>query len=119
MNQEQMVSVWSGNFTDKKEFESYFELVYTEDGDVTSPFMQEFNIEYDEDFSEAVYEEVHKDYRNLLKDCSYAHSYRHHLPSLNKDMNTVMALYHFTYTGKQIEATQLQFIGAFPFESQE
>ncbi len=120
------VSLWVGKFPSIKELENYLLIAYTEDGDtIPSQFEKDFNIEYfDEDFSEAHYEEVkvHK-LSQLLEGCSYddvvipnfVEKYGEGLPT---NANSLILLYDFEHTKSRDddEIHRVKYVGSVQYE---
>jgi len=120
------VSLWVGKFSSIKELENYLLIAYTEDGDaIPSQFEKDFNIEYfDEDFSEAHYEEVkvHK-LSQLLEGCSYddvvipnfVEKYGEVLPT---NANSLILLYDFEHTKSRDddEIHCVKYVGSVQYE---
>lgn len=120
------VSLWVGKFSSIKELENYLLIAYTEDGDtIPSQFEKDFNIEYfDEDFSEAHYEEVkvHK-LSQLLEGCSYddvvipnfVEKYGEGLPT---NANSLILLYDFEHTKSRDddEIHRVKYVGSVQYE---
>lgn len=58
MEKANKVSVWLGNFDSKREFGNYMEEQFDEEGDMTSVFMSDFEIEFiDSQFQEVLYDD--------------------------------------------------------------
>jgi hypothetical protein len=67
MKKQQKVSLWIGHFTSKKALNNFLEEKYNDDGDVSSQFMQDFQIEYiDHDFQEVDFYE-----NETMKECQH------------------------------------------------
>lgn len=120
------VSLWVGKFSSIEELENYLLIAYTEDGDaIPSQFEKDFNIEYfDEDFSEAHYEndEVHK-FSQLLESCSYndvvipnfVEKFGENLPT---SANSMILLYDFEYnkSGTHDKTHPVKYVGSVRYE---
>ncbi|MER2172623.1 MAG: immunity 22 family protein [Psychrobacillus psychrodurans] len=120
------VSLWVGKFPSIKELENYLLIAYTEDGDtIPSQFEKDFNIEYfDEDFSEAHYEEVkvHK-LSQLLEGCSYddvviPNFVEKYGDALSTNANSLILLYDFEHTKSRDddEINRVKYVGSVQYE---
>lgn len=132
MEHEGYVSLWVGNVkTDDDRFD-YINLMYSDDGsEVTSNFLEDFNIdpdEFDEDFVESEhFEEKRAKVANILSGCSYDYNI---IPrfidligeTLTSKYNCAILLYNFQYKGniKSVEKTNYDFLflGSVKFNSQ-
>ncbi len=128
MEQEGFVSLWLGNVQSFEELDRLLTISYSDEGDlIPSIFAKHFEIDrYDDAVREAeYYEEVRRDLNRLLEDFSY---YDEIIPKFNalvqeelpNDINAVILLYNFKYTGKIVEAkissNYLRYIGSVEYQ---
>ncbi|AQY50656.1 hypothetical protein PWEIH_03446 [Listeria weihenstephanensis FSL R9-0317] len=113
------VSLWFGNF-EENNFNVYFEIKYTEDGDsAPSLFEKDFALGYyDRDLVEKFWSDDNsEDIEILLEDFSYDNQLIDHFRSVTIDepYNTVMLIYDYKYEGKtkisDYKSNKIRFIG--------
>ncbi|NMO94996.1 immunity 22 family protein [Paenibacillus lemnae] len=128
MEKEGFVSLWVGDVQSSEELDRILVVSYSDEGDfIPSIFAKHFEIHrYDDAVREAeYYEEASNDLNQLLEGFSYDDKI---VPSYNKlvqeelpdDINTVVLLYNFKYTGEIVEATiqsnYLRFLGTVEYK---
>ncbi|WP_339314133.1 immunity 22 family protein [Paenibacillus sp. FSL M7-0896] len=128
MEKEGFVSLWVGNVRSSEDLDNLLVVSYSVDGDfIPSIFAKHFEISrYDDAVREAeYYEEVSKDVDQLLEGFSYDHKIIPRFDALlqeelSNDINTVILLYNFKYTGEIVEATiqsnYLRFLGTVEYQ---
>lgn len=110
------VSIWFGKFPSQQAFDDYLALEYDEEGDATSPFLKDFDIEYlDEDFQEVSFEEG-VTIQKALEGFSYIEYFVHAIPDVNSEFNSFLLAYYEAYQGEVKETEHMQFIGVFDFK---
>ena len=121
MENPKKVSLWLGNFTSKKALNNFLKEKYDEDGDVSSEFMEDFQIEYiDHDFQEIYYYENETSKEKIFNDFSYINSFLAEIPETNwQEYNSIIFLYNFEYPGTIKQNQQLKFIATFDFIEKE
>ncbi|WP_311772969.1 immunity 22 family protein [Listeria booriae] len=114
------VSLWFGNF-DKNNFDEYFEIKYTADGDsIASLFEKDFSLGYyDRDLVEKFWsEDSSDDITILLEDFSYDDQLIEQFKDVQIDepYNAVILIYDYKYDGKikisNYKNSKLNFIGS-------
>ncbi|WP_338553174.1 immunity 22 family protein [Paenibacillus sp. KS-LC4] len=127
MEKEGFVSLWVGNVQSSEELDRLLVVSYSDEGDfIPSIFAKHFEIRrYDDAVREAeYYEEVSNDLNQLLEGFSddeivprFDALVQEELPN---DINAVVLLYNFKYTGEIIEATihsnYLRFLGTVKYQ---
>lgn len=128
MEKEGFVSLWVGNVQSSEELDRLLVVSYSDDGDfIPSIFAKHFEIRrYDDAVREAeYYEEASDDLNQLLEGFSYDDEIVPRFDTLVQeelpnDINAVVLLYNFKYTGEIIEATiqsnYLRFLGAVEYQ---
>lgn len=119
MEKEHVVSIWIGKFSSEDEFTKYLREVYTDEGDVSSRFMNDFSIDYiDNHFMECLFFGSVVNEETFLKDFSYANQFIDKLPgSIEWDKyNSIIMVYNFSYTGKEGVSKDVEFIGEFGYQ---
>jgi len=113
MEEENMVSVWIGNFDSEEQFFKYIYFYYNENGNPSSSFTDDFGINYyNEDFQEAVFS---NDLSKEIEGLSYAESFVTHLENTNlSKYNSLLCLYDFDYK-HSISKSALVFVGSYPY----
>lgn len=108
------VSIWIGEFSSKAFFEDYIALTYSEDGDITSRFMEDFKIEYyDEQFKESLFTND----KSKLRDFSYySKFYPKIINKIDSNINSFFLLYNFEYDSKNNKIDKMKFIGTFDYK---
>ncbi|WP_379151057.1 immunity 22 family protein [Paenibacillus sp. sgz5001063] len=129
MELEGFVSLWVGNVQSSEELDRLLTVSYSDEGDfIPSIFAKHFEVRrYDDAVREAeYYEEVSNDLNQLLEGFSYDDEI---IPKFNtllvheklpKDINAVILLYNFKYTGEIVEATiqsnYLRYLGTVEYQ---
>lgn len=121
------VSLWFGNF-EENNFNEYFEIKYTEDGDsIPSLFEKDFALGYyDRDLVEKFWSDNNsEDIEVLFEDFSYDNQLIDQFRSVTIDepYNTVMLIYDYKYEGKtkisDYKNNKLRFIGTVTYVKEE
>lgn len=113
MEQEGFVSLWVGNVQSSEEMDRLLTVSYSDEGDfIPSIFAKHFEVRrYDDAVREAeYYEEASNDLNQLLEGFSYDDEITPKFNTLVQeelpnDINAVILLYNFKYTGEIVEAT--------------
>ncbi|TVX94887.1 immunity 22 family protein [Cohnella terricola] len=128
METEGNVSLWIGNIQSAEDLDRLLAVSYSDEGDfIPSIFAEHFEIHrYDDEVREAeYYEEASNDLNQLLEGFSYDDEIVPRFDTLVQeelpnDINAVVLLYNFKYTGKIIEATiqstYLRFLGTVEYQ---
>lgn len=128
MEKKGFVSLWVGNVQSSDELDRLLVVSYSDDGDfIPSIFANHFEIRrYDDAVREAeYYEEASDDLNQLLEGFSYDDEIVPRFDTLVEeelpnDINAVVLLYNFKYTGEIIEATiqsnYLRFLGTVEYQ---
>jgi|SRR6218665_640067 len=117
MEEENKVSVWIGNFNSAAEFKKYVEEEYDDDGEMTSPFLTDFEIDYyDEDLKESVFsEDANK--KELLEGFSYSENFISKIPAgVLENSNSFLFLYNFEHDETVINKGKFSFIGTYDYQ---
>ncbi|WP_339220352.1 immunity 22 family protein [Paenibacillus sp. FSL H8-0332] len=124
MEKEGFVSLWVGNVQSSEELDRLLVVSYSDEGDfIPSIFAKHINIRrYDDAVREAeYYEEVSDDLNQLLEGFSYDDEIVPRFTALVQeglpnDINAIVLLYNFEYTGAIVEVTiqsnYFRFLGA-------
>ncbi|WP_313637003.1 immunity 22 family protein [Paenibacillus sp.] len=128
MEEEEFVSLWVGNIQTTEELNRLLAVSYSDEGDfVPSIFEKHFEIRrYEDAVREAeYYDSASSDLHQLLEGFSYDDKI---VPRFEKlvqvelpsDINAVVLLYNFKYTGAIVEATiqsnYLRFLGTVEYQ---
>ncbi|WP_322925446.1 immunity 22 family protein [Paenibacillus campi] len=128
MEQEGFVSLWVGNVQSFEELDRLLTVSYSDEGDfIPSIFAKHFEVHrYDDTVREAeYYEEVSSDLNRLLEGFSYDDEIAPKFNALVQeelpnDINTVILLYNFKYTGKIVESkissNYLRYLGSVKYQ---
>ncbi|RIX50805.1 hypothetical protein D3P08_19095 [Paenibacillus nanensis] len=128
MEQEGFVSLWVGNVQSYEELDRLLTVSYSDEGDfIPSIFAKHFEIRrYDDAVREAeYYEEASNDLYQLLEGFSYDDEIAPKFNTLVQeelpnDINAVILLYNFKYTGEIVEATilsnYLRYLGSVEYQ---
>ncbi|MEK3725439.1 MULTISPECIES: immunity 22 family protein [unclassified Paenibacillus] len=128
MKKEGFVSLWVGNVQTTHELDRLLAVSYSDEGDfVPSIFAKHFEIRrYDDAVREAeYYEEASNDLNQILEGFSYDDEIAPRFDTLVQeelpnDINAVVLLYNFKYTGEIVEATiqsnYLRFLGTVEYQ---
>jgi len=116
MTENNVVSIWLGNFESDEKFQEFISEEYDDEGDTLSDFTTSFCIDYiDEDFQETLFQDVIT--IDDLSQFSYAESF---IDKINKDIlqqsNCVIFLYNYHYSGKIKSSNNLNFIGTYKYK---
>lgn len=113
MEQQQTLSLWVGTLPNAAALQNYIEVEYTDDGEMSSEFMQDFGIAYyDTAFAEVLFATGTK--QEVFKDFSYAESFIDNLPDIDYGMyNSFILLYNFAYMEVVQQAGNVYFAGIF------
>jgi hypothetical protein len=112
---EKKVSIWFGKFSSREAFEEYIELEYDDEGDATSQFLKDFDIEFiDEDFQEVSSEE-NMTIDEAIIGFSYAESFIDQIPKESSGFNSFLLVYEDAYEGDIKESDCMTFMGVFDF----
>lgn len=120
----QKVSLWLGNFSSQVEFQDYFKISYTEDGDsISSEFEKDFHLSYyNRDLVEKDWIDVsERDIDALLDGFSYSEEIIVQFPQILSSYNTIVLIYDYDYEKEGIKADknssgQLEFIGTAEYD---
>jgi hypothetical protein len=111
------VSIWIGNVSDKQELDIYLKETFDDEGDSTSHFMTDFEIDYiDNQFQEVDFNSKNESLLKKLEGVSYLKSYANQLPEITNLFNVIICLYNFKYCGTVNKSNNISFIGCFDFE---
>ena len=112
-----IVSLWTGKFKNRKEFQSYIQENFDDEGDFDSKFMNDFKIEYyDSDFQEAEYLEKQINLQDF-ENASYSKSFINKLTNIDfRNDNSIILVYDFEYNKAVIDTNKIRFIGNFEYE---
>lgn len=120
------VSVWAGCFDSEDALQTYTEPVYSDDGDITAPFLTDFGIDqddFDDDFFECTKTGMQTDsLAVLLNGCSYGETLIPALQIVCSDAlpfpcNAAILMYGYCYDGSVAEKNGIRFIGCAPAET--
>jgi len=115
MEEQNKVSIWLGNFKSENELNSFMKEQFTEDGDIYSEFMKAFEIDFiDNQFQEVFFSENLS--KENLESFSYSESYLEQITTNLEKYNSVIALYNFNYSGKILNANDIDFIGVYDYK---
>lgn len=117
MEKENTVSLWVGNLNNAEELNEYVLETYDDDGDMTSPFITDFEIDYyDEDCREALFITSDDKYE-IFKDFSYSQSFINEMTGINfGDYNCYILLYNYEYDESVKEKGNFRFIKVFTYQ---
>lgn len=120
MENPQKVTLFIGKFSSQKTLNSFLKEHYNEDDEVSSKFMEAFQIEYiDHDFQEVDFYTNKTTKEAIFKDFSYATSFITEIPKRNwKAYNSIILLYNFEYLGTIKEIENLKFIATFEYKEE-
>lgn len=128
MEKEGFVSLWVGSVQSSEELDRLLVVSYSDEGDfIPSIFAKHFEIRrYDDAVREAeYYEEASNELNQLLEGFSYDDEITLRFDTLVRgelpnDINAVVLLYNFKYTGEIVEATiqsnYLRFLGTVEYQ---
>lgn len=118
MEEENKVSVWIGNFNSVAEFKKYVEEAYDDDGEMTSPFLTDFEIDYyDEDLKEAEFS-TDANKKELLEGFSYSENFISQIPAeALENSNSYLFLYNFEYDETVNKKGNFSFIGTYDYNN--
>jgi hypothetical protein len=113
---ENSVSIFLGNFQSALELDNYTREIYSNDGDVTSQFMQSFKIDFiDNQFQEVLFLDTNNSIENLVSPLSYSESFIQKL-NFTGHANAVIALYNYIYNGVVRSDEHMNFAGVYKFD---
>ncbi|EDP96809.1 immunity 22 family protein [Kordia algicida OT-1] len=120
MENPQKVTLFLGKFSSQKRLNSFLEEHYDEDAEVSSEFMEAFQIEYiDHDFQEVDFYTNKTSKEAIFKDFSYVESFIKEIPELDwKAYNSIILLYNFKYPGTIKETKNVKFIATFEYKEE-
>ena len=114
MEKANKVSVQLGNFDSEREFDNYMEEQFDEEGDMTSVFMSDFEIEFiDSQFQEVLYDDNLK--KENLMSASYSESFLNCITTDFSKYNCIVLLYNFNYQGKVKNTDKMTFVGVYDY----
>lgn len=116
MEKENKVSIWIGKSNSENDFQKYLKENYTDDGDFSSIFMNDFNIDYyDNQFKEVLFKE-NSSKKEVLKDFSYSENFIEKITGVNWEVNnSFVLLYNFEYDKTSLKSEVLNFVGVFDY----
>ncbi|MDH7913736.1 immunity 22 family protein [Winogradskyella sp. SYSU M77433] len=116
MEKEGKVSIWVGKFNSEEALKEYVQEVFDEEGDSTSSFMNDFNIDYiDPQFQEVDFNDQNNDLFQKINGFSYAESFINQLPILSEGINSVICLYNFQFNNGIRKSEVLKYIGTYDY----
>ena len=116
------VSIWVCRFNNDSELQEYIKEEYNEDGDITSNFMNDFNIDYiDNQFQEVLFLESMNNNNNnnndLINPLSYSETFISNINiPLTYDINAVIAIYDFEYEEEVQSKNQKFYLGSYSYD---
>jgi hypothetical protein len=111
------VSLFLGSFKNKSELDRYTKEIYSDDGDVSSEFMQAFKIDFiDNQFREVFFLETNN-LKDLIEPLSYSADFLEEINFARK-ANGVIALYDFKYTGSVQTDGRMTYIGYYKYSEE-
>ena len=118
MEKQHRISLWIGRFSSESELKNRMTESYTEDGDMTSLFLEDFNIDYlDSQFTEVFFYSSMDSKHDILNGFSYAESFIESIPEKNwSEFNSIIIAYNFEYQGDVKKTENLIYVGAFDYE---
>jgi len=121
MQKQQKVSLWIGNFTSQTALNNFLKENFTDDGDVSSQFMEAFQIDYiDHDFQEVYFYKNETSKEKIFNNFSYIDSFLTEIPETNwQQYNSIILLYNFEFQRNIKENKYLKFITTFEFTENE
>ncbi|WGH74647.1 immunity 22 family protein [Tenacibaculum tangerinum] len=116
MEKQGKVSLWVGKFDSREVLDSFLNETYDEDGELSSDFMNEFEIDFiDNQFQEVYFYEGISDKKEIFDGFSYIDSFIKNIPDMNwAEKNTILLLYNFEYS-KKIDDKKIEFIDCYDF----
>jgi hypothetical protein len=121
-----VISVWVGEFSSKRDLDSYVEWTYDEDGEGQCAFARYSGLGwFDHDFQEANYLAHHPtDYVAALSGHSYQESFRDPVGAAlvaagDRAWNSLFLLYGCAYDPNKAhpsKSCRLRFVGCFPYQ---
>ena len=116
MEEKNKVSIWLGNFDNEDLFDDFMEEKFDEEGDVSSLFMESFEIDFiDNQFQEVLYDKNLE--KEVLIPVSYSDFFLNKVDVDFSKYNCVVLLYNFRYTGGITKASSLDFIGVYDYRN--
>lgn len=114
MEEDNKISVWAGTFNDEQSFKNYIAESYDDDGEMSSKFMNDFDIDYyDVDVSESLFS------KNISKsdfvEFSYSESFIDKVFSKISNQNSFLVIYDFQYDGDVWSKLGFAFLGSFDY----
>ncbi|WP_284653523.1 immunity 22 family protein [Flavobacterium terrisoli] len=111
-----IVSIWIGKHDSESEFKNYMQESYSDEGDLTSLFMKDFEIDfYDENFKEVMFK-VANDKNNIFQDFSYSENFIEKIPDKNwGEYNSYVLLFNFEYDKSVLNTDKFVFLGSYNY----
>ncbi|MBV7269135.1 immunity 22 family protein [Winogradskyella luteola] len=117
MEEDGRVSTWAGTFNNEIELTNYMEEIFDDEGDSTSQFMTDFQIDYiDPQFQEVDFNNYETPFTEKLKGFSYINSFIEKLEKYKVSCNAIVCLYSFEYHKSTKDLHRLQYIGCFDYK---
>ena len=114
MEEKNKVSIWLGNFDNEDLFDDFMEEKYDEEGDVSSLFMESFEIDFiDDQFQEVLYDKNLE--KEVLIPVSYSSFFLNKVEVDYSKYNCVVLLYNFRYMGGITKTSDFDFIGVYDY----
>lgn len=116
MEKQGKVSLWVGDFDSKEEFYNFIKEVYDDEGEVSSDFMEVFQIDYiDNQYQEVYFYEDVSSKKKVFEGFSYIESFVDNVPDMKWiKKNVVLLLYNFEYSKKK-NYPKMKFIDVYDF----
>jgi hypothetical protein len=114
------VTVFLGKFKDEDELKKYVKFTYDEEGEATSEFCRQSNVEwFDEDFMEAFMFRQEQPFTDIMM-ASYADTFKPSLqkqlpPALLNNFNSIILLYNCSHTQPVKNTEKLYLAGVFDY----
>jgi len=109
------VSIWIGHISDNETLNDYIKERYTDQGDMSSLFMNSYHIDFiDNQFQEVLFLKENVTLQTLIAPLSYSEFFTHKLTLDTKD-NFIIAVYNFEYTGEILNDEISRFSGVYEY----
>lgn len=116
MEKQNIVSIWLGKFNSKEEWREYLKEIYNESGDISSQFMNDFNISfYDNQFFESEFI-INPTMQNLIEPLSYSDFFKKNFLNIENGINVVIAIYNFEFSKNILNKNNVKFIDSFSYK---
>lgn len=117
MEEENKVSLWVGKLNNEEEFKRYIEETYDDEGEMFSPFMKDFDIDYyDSQFREALFNSSGNK-NEIFEDFSYIENFISKLSNTNfYNYNCFILLYNFNYKGGKNKGNEFIYIETLDYQ---